>query len=370
MKVQLNKNTTVTVEEGLTKFRTTRKQKEDLIVLRNDKTYSVNIQTKRQFLLSRFLILFAIGLLGGLGHYLYDTQFLGYNPNPPIIGAIVAVFTIVGLVISFVKQRVFTVIMDDRARYKSFVIPIDKDVNQEELEQLIDILSILPVEPKPESKPITPFVESLLEDMPEPTPPPEEETTEEPVVEDIVEPVKVEPEDEEPEDIVDDTPVQEEPTEEKPVEDNTEEPEPEPEVSIPEGVIETLVHVEGNEDEVPTHEELVKEDAKVEDVEPEPEVESEPHTDEEITAMDLPSEEELTPEPEQDEPQQEEHREELDQPKEVIIEHLDITKELYKYTVAQLRDIAKSQGMKNYTKYRKADLIDFMIEHDVELPNK
>jgi hypothetical protein len=392
MNAPLNKQTTLTIEGGMTKIRTKHKNHDDIMQLRNDKINGVQVDSKIRFVGKRFLIFVAVGILGGLAHYLYDTQFLGYNPNPTIISAIVAGVTLIGIPFSFGKERVLRILLDARTTTTSISIPIDNTASEDSLLQVIDILTTYQPEQKEQHTTYSKVAEIITETM--------EESPVQPVLD-----IEPEPElqDFEPTPVKEDSDPTPEPVEIEPEETIEEDLQEQQESSLNptesevlEVVEETFVSVESMLDQEP-EEELEPEQMKTEEPEPvhepeevvtamdfaaeptesEPE-QTEPKPEEMITPVDAKEPEELQPvqeetqvESEQETPSVESEKPEEEQsvetgrdPETVAY----ITKELYTYTVAELRDIAKAQGMKNYTKYRKADLISFMIDHDVVLP--
>jgi hypothetical protein len=140
MEVILSAKTAVTVTAKISQFKTETKQGQDIMYVRNDKIYGAQITTAPTFTWTLFFIFLAVGVFGGLGHYLYDTQFLGYNPNPPIIAGIFALFTIIGVVVSIRKKRILELVLDSNQSKDLVTFTLDKEANQAHVEDLIDIL--------------------------------------------------------------------------------------------------------------------------------------------------------------------------------------------------------------------------------------
>ena len=140
MEVILSAKTTVTVTAKISQFKTKTKQAEDFMYVRNDKIYGAQVTSARTFKWNLFGIFVLVGLLGGLAHYLYDTQILGYNPNPPIIAGIVALFLIIGVIVALGKKRVLELVLDSNQSKDLVTFELDKEANPAHVEDLVDIL--------------------------------------------------------------------------------------------------------------------------------------------------------------------------------------------------------------------------------------
>ncbi|MCF7927355.1 MAG: hypothetical protein K9L74_07275, partial [Candidatus Izimaplasma sp.] len=120
---------------------TGKNQHDKLLYVRNDHIIAAELKLIK-FRCIRFLIFLVIGLVGGIGHYLYQTLESNYSPDLPISLIIIGVFSIVGLIVSLFRKRQLRIITKtaDLSQKKIFTLPIDKDVEEKELEDLIYIL--------------------------------------------------------------------------------------------------------------------------------------------------------------------------------------------------------------------------------------
>lgn len=87
-----------------------------------------------------FFLFILIALLGGAGHYLYDTMILEYDPNPLIIGSIVAGVTVIGLFVSFRKRLVLDILPDARVAINRIRFYLQKDLTDENCKDLLEII--------------------------------------------------------------------------------------------------------------------------------------------------------------------------------------------------------------------------------------
>lgn len=140
MEVKLNDKTTAIVNAKITVFQTVGKQSTDVVHVRNDKVYGARIATRSWFCGKRFLLFVLLAILGGYGHYMYDTAVLGYEPNPGIIAGIVIVLLAIGGFVSMRKRRELELVLDSSTNGTLFRFPLGKDVPQDKVEDLADIL--------------------------------------------------------------------------------------------------------------------------------------------------------------------------------------------------------------------------------------
>jgi hypothetical protein len=140
MEVQLNEQTKVEVNAKLSIFRTTIKDQHDVLHVRNDRIYAADVSNRKGFSKVRFAIFFFAGVLGGYAHFMYDTQFLGFEPNPGIIFGIFFILVVIGFFVSFTKRRTLKFTVDSSEEGTSFEFPISKDLGEKELEDLMEIL--------------------------------------------------------------------------------------------------------------------------------------------------------------------------------------------------------------------------------------
>lgn len=140
MDVQLNEHTNVEVNAKLSVFRTVVKDKHDVLHVRNDRIYAADVSDRRGFSKFRFAIFFFVGVLGGYGHYMYDTQVLGFEPNPGIIFGIFFILLVIGFFVSFTKRRTLQLTVDSNKQPVMFEFPISKELGEKELEDLMEIL--------------------------------------------------------------------------------------------------------------------------------------------------------------------------------------------------------------------------------------
>ena len=143
MEMKLNEKTNVEVSAKLSVFRTKNKQNanEDVLYIRNDKIFAAAVKKITRFRVRLFLLLLLIGMFGGYGHFMYDTQYLGYRWNPGIVLGIVLVFVIAGFFASWhsVKYLVLSA-GGEGGKVNRFEIPIGKDVTDKNLEDLMYLL--------------------------------------------------------------------------------------------------------------------------------------------------------------------------------------------------------------------------------------
>lgn len=140
MEVTLNAQTTVTVTAKISEFNTTTKKGQDFMYVRNDKIYGARVTTKKWFAVKFFLLFVLAGLLGGLGHYLYDTAVLGYDPNPVIIGSIFLGLSLIGVAVSFRTSRILELVLDSNQSPSFVTYEVGKEANEGQLEDLVDII--------------------------------------------------------------------------------------------------------------------------------------------------------------------------------------------------------------------------------------
>lgn len=151
MEVQVNNCTVVEVESRMTIVNHLPKNPKHgkKIKMRNDKIVGAEMRFKRAFALKRFGIVFALGLLGALAHYLYDTQFLGYVANPTLMSAIGGGIIFIGLFFCFPKNKqVFKILINvyegglsAKFRNKHIELVVDESADSNKLEDLMYLLA-------------------------------------------------------------------------------------------------------------------------------------------------------------------------------------------------------------------------------------
>jgi hypothetical protein len=139
MEVKLNDKTTAIVNAKITVFQTEGKNKNDVVHVRNDKVYGARIATRSWFCGKRFALFVLLALLGGYAHYMYDTVVLGYLPNPGIITGIVLGVLAIGGFVSLRRRRELELVVDSGIP-TVFRFPLGKDIAQDKVEDLADIL--------------------------------------------------------------------------------------------------------------------------------------------------------------------------------------------------------------------------------------
>jgi hypothetical protein len=139
MEIILNKNTKVDVLAKTSLFKIKHKKNEDIIRLRNDKVYAGKLVKKSFFSVKTFFLFILLGVLGGYGQFMYDTQYLRYNPNPRIISGIILVFLVIGFVVAQKKRRVLMLTVDS-AKSSEYVFPMDKTTDLKKVEDFIEII--------------------------------------------------------------------------------------------------------------------------------------------------------------------------------------------------------------------------------------
>lgn len=149
MEVQLNEFTKVEVESRITIIHLNNEKKKQLqmLYLRNDKIIGAELAMRRKFTLYRFLIVLGLAVLAGFAHFLYDTQFLGYVPNPTIISALFFTVLVIGLFFCFVKGKYVKLLVESEG--PNSILKVDRysfkvgiEVEEKKLTDLLYILAI------------------------------------------------------------------------------------------------------------------------------------------------------------------------------------------------------------------------------------
>lgn len=149
MEVQLNEFTKVEVESRITSIQLNneKKKKLQMLYLRNDKIIGAEVALRRKFSLDRLFIVLFLAVLAGSLHYLYDTQYLGYVANPPLIAGLFSIVLIVGLFFCFAKGKYLKLLVE--AEGTSSVLKIDRysfkigaDVEEKKIMDLLYLLAI------------------------------------------------------------------------------------------------------------------------------------------------------------------------------------------------------------------------------------
>ena len=143
MEMKISDKTNVEVTAKISIFRTKNKVNE-IVYVRNDKILGAKVGILKYFKVKSFLIHLLVGLLGGYAHYMYDTQFLGYEPNPGIISGIIFLFVIIGFFTGFKKKKLLTLVVEadetslNKESYFSF--EIGKETTDKNIEDLMYLL--------------------------------------------------------------------------------------------------------------------------------------------------------------------------------------------------------------------------------------
>ncbi|QMS85508.1 hypothetical protein [Candidatus Xianfuyuplasma coldseepsis] len=143
MELQLNEKTLVEVSAKISVFKTIDKTGAIArqVTVRNDKIFAAEVATHRFTNYRLLLWMVVAAIFGGFAHYAYDTMFLGYNPNPPIIFAIFFVILIIGLIISVGKKKELRfVVQSGSAQPEMLRFDVGKDVPEKKLIDLMDVL--------------------------------------------------------------------------------------------------------------------------------------------------------------------------------------------------------------------------------------
>lgn len=147
MEVQLNEFIKVEVESRVTIFHLNNEEKkvEKVLYLRNDKIIGAELATYSFFSFKRLLVVLLLAAVGGAAHFLYDTQYLGYVPNPPLIAAIVGGILFIGFFFCFTKSRHLKVLVDSDdtgpLQRSRFSFPVGKNITEKKLLDLMYLLS-------------------------------------------------------------------------------------------------------------------------------------------------------------------------------------------------------------------------------------
>lgn len=146
LEMKLNDTTNVEVNAKLTVFREKDKENnnKNVVYVRNDKIFASEVTWIKSFKYQLFVAFVLVGIFGGFAHYTYDTMFLGYNPNPPIIFGIFFLLSVIGYSISFRKKRYFVIVVASdgpgAVSKSTFQFEIGKDVSDKKLEDLMYVL--------------------------------------------------------------------------------------------------------------------------------------------------------------------------------------------------------------------------------------
>jgi len=147
MEVQLNEFIKVEVESRVTIFHLNNEEKkvEKVLYLRNDKIIGAELATYKFFSFKRLIVVLFLSALGGAAHWFYDTQILGYVPNPTLISLIAVGVFLIGLLFCFTKSRHLKVLVDsdDTAplQRSRFSFPVGKNITEKQLLDLMYLLS-------------------------------------------------------------------------------------------------------------------------------------------------------------------------------------------------------------------------------------
>ena len=140
MEIKLNRFTTVQVSAKTSLFQTQKGKKKTFVQIRNDKVTGAKIVTKTWFSKILFALFFSFALIGGYAHYMYDTVYLEYNPNPGLITGIILVITLIGFLLSIRKKTVLEIFLLGTTSGQSLNFPLDKTTDPNKLADLVDIL--------------------------------------------------------------------------------------------------------------------------------------------------------------------------------------------------------------------------------------